>query len=899
MNVLHEIAAWAKKVPSWQSDAIRRIFTQDALSAADEDELLRMLLVDNGIAEDDQEPVIPKPFADVISDTSSNLKAIVLKEIHSVSGVNALVPDQAIGFALEGLTIIYGDNGAGKSGYARVFKHACHAREKGEPILANVAVKLTAKPRATIELSVDNEDIAIEWVAGTPASDILSQIAVFDSHCARVFLDEANEVVYLPYGMDVFGRLVKLCEALKTKIQKKIAETATTLSVAAQFREGTAAGKFVRGLSDKSDIAHLDKLIALTSDDKERLTLLKTLVASAKSNPPKSRAAELRRQKQRLEQLRVKIVGIESVIETAVVTRLRELAATAAAASKAALLASTEAFTIDPLPGTGTEPWRILFDAAKAFSEQSAYQGKTFPVSEDGSLCVWCQQPLSPEASDRLARFQTFVTDDAAKKKDAADSALAVATTPVSALNVQLFAPEDTLLDELRTFDSTLATSAESFVKAAQSRKDNLLSALVDGKWDSIPALPASIAPALKTALASLEAVAVDVEKTDNPLELKKLQDELAELEDRQLLATNEADVRKVISSKQKEVKLRAAERARDTGQITKVGNELMAKAVTEQMITTLERELEDFAVQCVPLKLRNKGDRGTTKHQLTIESGASPTGVLSEGEQRIVAIASFLAELETAGGKLPIIFDDPVSSLDHRFRERVAARLAKEAMNRQVIIFTHDIVMLLALEDACAELGVSSIVQTVRRSALGPGQCPRPAARPWHASSTKDRIGQVKQESAGFKKLSQEGEDKYRSAVAEVFGKLREAWERAIEEWLFNDAILRFRPSIETKRLSKVIIETNDYVSIENGMSKCSAELTGHDKAAARNSPAPTPEDVAEAIKALEDFMETMKARQNLAAASAKARTEPPKPKLSNTRATNIIKMVPVAAIP
>ena len=64
---------------------------------------------------------------------------------------------------------------------------------------------------------------------------------------------------------------------------------------------------------------------------------------------------------------------------------------------------------------------------------------------------------------------------------------------------------------------------------------------------------------------------------------------------------------------------------------------------------------------------------------------------VLSEGEQRAVAVASFLAELKTAGHENAIVFDDPMSSMDVAFREAVAKRLAKESMKRQVIVFSHD----------------------------------------------------------------------------------------------------------------------------------------------------------------------------------------------------------------
>jgi hypothetical protein len=891
MNIVHEIAKWAKAAPKWQSDAIRRIFTQDAFSSTDEDELLQLLLAEHGIIEGDDIVPEPKPFADLVSDSAGAVKQVVLKEIHSVSGVNALVPDQSIAFNVDGMTIIYGENGAGKSGYARIFKHACSAREKSIPILANVSAKTNLKPLATIEVSVDGEDVAIEWTAGAPASELLAEIAVFDSHCARVFLDEANEVTYLPYGMDVFSRLALLCGSLKKKIQSRLATLPLAFTAIQQFREGTDACAFIRSLSDKSDVARLERLVALNNDEKSRLQNLKALVAAAKANPPKQKAVELRRKNRRLESLLTAVIAIESGLADSAIVSLRNLAGAAASTTEAERLASIEAFRTDPLPGTGRDAWRILFDAAKVFSEQDAYSGRGFPVVDDGAVCVLCQQALQPKASDRLTRFQRFIVNDAATKKLAADNALATVLMSLRALNVQPFAADPTLLDELTTDDEALATTTVAFIAQATTRKEATIKAVADGQWQAIPPLLVTVTAELRAAISALEACALEFDQADNPQEFQKLQKELAELEDRELLHKLENEVRTLIAAKKREAALRNCDRACDTGAITRFGTQLMEEAVTPQLIAALGKELKFFDTNCVPVKLAKKGDKGKTKHQLTIAGGAPPSGVLSEGEQRVVAIAAFLAELDTAGRSLPIIFDDPVSSLDHLFRERVAKRLAQEAASkRQVIVFTHDIVMLLALEAECHEQGCSPQVHTVRRSMNGPGECPRTSSRPWHLSNTKDRIGFLKQASAGFNKLSQQSPEDYRIAVAELFGKLREAWERAIEEVLLGNVVQRFRPSIHTTRLGEIVVESDDYAAIECGMSKCSAELTGHDRAAAKNAPPPTPEDVKVAITALESFVDIIKKRQQQRPKAADSLVAPRKPNLMTVRASKVI---------
>src|SRR5690606_25994141 len=88
-------------------------------------------------------------------------------------------------------------------------------------------------------------------------------------------------------------------------------------------------------------------------------------------------------------------------------------------------------------------------------------------------------------------------------------------------------------------------------------------------------------------------------------------------------------------------------------------------------------------------------------KVALTRKPTASVGQVLSEGEHRCVALAAFMAELATTENKSGIVFDDPVSSLDHMHREAVAKRLIAEAANRQVIVFTHDLAFLFELNRA------------------------------------------------------------------------------------------------------------------------------------------------------------------------------------------------------
>lgn len=77
----------------------------------------------------------------------------------------------------------------------------------------------------------------------------------------------------------------------------------------------------------------------------------------------------------------------------------------------------------------------------------------------------------------------------------------------------------------------------------------------------------------------------------------------------------------------------------------------------------------------------------------LHINNTYDPNDILSEGELKGVALAMFLAECEIQTVKTPLIFDDPVNSLDSRIMDKFVKRI-KDLPN-QIILFTHNLQLL------------------------------------------------------------------------------------------------------------------------------------------------------------------------------------------------------------
>jgi hypothetical protein len=298
---------------------------------------------------------------------------------------------------------------------------------------------------------------------------------------------------------------------------------------------------------------------------------------------------------------------------------------------------------------------------------------------------------------------------------------------------------------------------------------------------------------------------------------------------------------------------------------ITRKSTELTKELITDSLRRTFQDELSKLDFKHLALEIQPAGGaKGANFHRLVFTNAPSVSvvDVLSEGESRTLSLAAFLTELSTAPSQSAIIFDDPVSSLDHVWRERIARRLVAEAKARQVIVFTHDLLFLRLLLDESDRLGVPFENQYVRREGQA-GICSPDL--PWLAMPIKERTGKLKVLWQAAEKLHRTaGQDSYESAAREIYGFLREAWERAITEVLLNDVVERYRPSIETKRLRFLYdITQADCDTVEAEMAQCSRWIRGHDQAAADGTPVPGPDELKARIDALETWVKNIRTRR------------------------------------
>ena len=278
------------------------------------------------------------------------------------------------------------------------------------------------------------------------------------------------------------------------------------------------------------------------------------------------------------------------------------------------------------------------------------------------------------------------------------------------------------------------------------------------------------------------------------------------------------------------------------------------------------QEEIVKLAAEKIRVEIvRSGGKYGSPQYQVRLfaKPDAKVQDILSEGEKTCVALAGFLTELATAAHRSALVFDDPVSSLDHRWRKKVAQRLVEESKQRQVIVFTHDLIFVNDLDDLAYQDKVPTQLITIQRETSGAGVVSQ--GLPWKGKGVEDRIDKLEKAARAAKTLYDDNkEEEYNKDAASIYSNLRASWERAIEEIVFFRVVLRHRDYIDTKHLKKVTVLTEaDCDLFHAGFKKCCDVVDAHDPSSGRNAAAPAPADIEKDIKQLKDWVITLRERQ------------------------------------
>jgi hypothetical protein len=733
-----------------------------------------------------------------------------------------------------------------------------------------------------IDLSYETEGTlhSIKWTDEHSPPRELRRLSVFDSSAARLYVDAARRISFLPRDLHIvteLGRCVRDLENM-LKEREKVAAKAVSAGLPTGYNEGTGASKLLArlkkevGLSGLPTEEEIRSLAIWTPEDEDDLASLTRGLAVT----PAQRAKELRSQAISLSTVANHCSEIEATLSDQVVAELQRLQADAAEKRRLASLEASELFSAEPVANVGSHSWHQMLRYARDFAFEVDSHAHADALSES-NRCVLCQQDLTQDAHQRLARFEAYLDDRRTADAEAARQAFQAAAGKI--LNFRL--PRDGDLEVL--FSSAclglglVDQDLRSLFVAATERHSLLSESIRNKNYDSIQRLPP---------LALVLDLAPTVERLTSEAELLESSGEDQDRVRRQTAFNELADRRRLTS----EVELLVGRRNDlqvflnvsrckglcATGPITTFLGKLRKEVLTPTLVAKLEDELRSLDLSYLPVKLHDRGEAGDTRVgvDLLTSEKLKNSDILSEGEQRGLALACFLAELGEVGDRHGIIIDDPVSSLDHSRMERVADRLTREAATRQVIIFTHNIVFHHAIKSAAMIAGIPVWEEFVS-SAGGSFGIIDKSREPWALQGVGSRLGQVDRALASLRRTYDCKDESFRRNVIAIYTMIRETWERLIEEVLFANVIERFRPEVQTLKIRMAHIDDEDRKAVNEGMTRAS-RFSGHDAPKAAPPDLPELADIDADVNELRDYFNVANVRRRNLEAGAKARKAP-----------------------
>ena len=843
---------WLTQRPKWLQVAAKRLLESGNLNDAAISDLAILCQQEANNELPDIDCSIPAGAFD-----AHDSEEIHLSSISEVAGVNKLAPRTPLDFGKSNVAVVYGHNGSGKSGYVRLLKHVCGARDciRGQ-LHNNVFSPEDTAQKAKVSFLKSSTPAEHEW-AGSGVCDDLCSVDIFDTSFGRVFMGSEDEVSYEPPVLSFFSRLTDVCEKVAAKLDAEVGTLKSKMPSIPNALLGSTGAAWVEKLSAKTTTDDVESHCSFSPENEKEIEDLQKRISVTS---PADKAKQFRTKKSHAD-------GLVKDVQTYLSQLSDENCKRIIAAKKKSILkkstaeaAAKDVFSGAKLEGVGSDIWKELWSAARKYSEEVAYTGQEFPHVQDDSVCVLCHQPLSEEAKQRFTSFESYIkgetqkqATEAAREAKQAIDALPDIPSP-EALKTKIDAAGIENQDTIKALNDTVTSLQDRKTKVPSLDSEDAL-----GTASQLPEWIEEIRNISKGYEESAKKYEEDAEK-DNRVEL---QAKLKNLEAKKWLAEQKTAIQEEVNRLQSLERLQEAKKKTNSRALSTKKGELAETLITDAFVQRFNDELKALGASRLKVKLiKSKVSKGKVLHTLQLDGAAHNLNeVLSEGENRIVSIAAFLADVTGRTYPAPFVFDDPISSLDQDYEEAVVQRLCAIASERQVIIFTHRPSLLGMVQDYAKKVSIEPEIICIREESWGtgePGDTPLFAKKPDKALNQliNDRLSKAK------KLLNEHGKEVYEPYAKALCSDFRILLERMIECELIADVVQRYRRAINTMgkigNLAK--ISEADCKYFDDLMTKYSRYE--HSQPLEAPVPMPEPDELETDFTALKDWQAEFKKR-------------------------------------
>ena len=644
--------------------------------------LYEQIIKYNTVTEDSLKKIIDcyvrKTHNDIVFTAEEEiLQKITLLRLYDVQGVNRLIPNQEIAFG-ENLTVVYGENGTGKTGYSRIIQQIGKYIGESKPIKPNV-FESDVIPKAKIDYVISDGTIkTLEWDASQKTQ---LNIKLFNSACVHFSLNNERKIDFTPHVFYACEQLAFATSKLSTLVNQRMTE----------FYE-SAIGPII----EDTNIYRQVKKILISYNIIDLEALEKTVETL--------NLEDLSTQKLKLEEDREKLSIASLNAEQARLNSLKQLATQITNtviqsdfySNKKFLIFKQNQVKIKELQNKSDIDVLLsqlhvsenIKDAFLSFITEADKLYRISNKSEQGidkmQTCLLCGHLISEDDTVTRKILQLYGNLVSISQTDSIEK-LTNQNHKIEENCKKIIQSLETLL---QTPDISSNTNLSLIVK-------NILLLLKDYTNDKFEIELNQQLSDLKT---YREFIAKEIDRilsliNANEEQRKKINIELNEVNAQIDILKNWSQERAYLLSY---INLSKIKNINNHG-ISKCQKDIQEKIYKDSFITTLQNTLSELnaprevkfntAISSSKMAIKQGYDSINKENQLS--------DILSEGEQTVVALAQFIAESKFNPEENILFFDDPVNSLDLKRMQVIANTLVALAKDKQIVIFTHNLVFL------------------------------------------------------------------------------------------------------------------------------------------------------------------------------------------------------------
>lgn len=604
------------------------------------------------------------------------------------SGVCALANEQKINFSND-ITLLYGKNGSGKSSYFRILNELIGGNHQTE-IRPNIYADTHNPINIELVYAEGTNIKTLSWDGNNRSISPLNLSSVFDSSYTMAFLQKrsADTAIVLPYGLHLFTALTASMDNMKSRIQTEIDGIFKSLP---QIEMKDLSDDVTRILTQKtyrsSQKNYIQARYTFTSEQSEKLKQQEEQLKVLKETNFEDKIKLASNEEQQYTLLLEHLKEIKNKFQK-YQTESKSFVENISVARRKSEEVKQKISVLNEIGNTDSANWKTFIEAGAIFAQNNNF---------DEKICPYCRQPIIGNAINIVAAYATFLSDKSLEELNELVKVKSDLKHQISTITTNFTISEQLKsLLENRT-DSNLYNTILDLLRQYDEQKTNLITNVENENNDNSITFEAT-----DTIISSIETICEEYQAMINSLreELTKKNQMILELSSLMKPLIEHKSI-----SAQRDLFVEWFEKMNNVNELKKCQSELstrsistMAKSasqtlVTENLKTKFQEELDALGLKKLHVDLSDAGAiRGQSYMQLKLVNNNMVTDVLSEGEQKGVALALFIAERRMQLSKNPIILDDPVNSLDHFITAKLVERLSK--LGNQIIIFSHNLLL-------------------------------------------------------------------------------------------------------------------------------------------------------------------------------------------------------------